>query len=175
MDIKIIKYPASSLRMPVELVPLPRPVYPRSFADHVTQLKVALAQEADGLAIASNQISEHGWRVFVVDTKKVDFPLDVVVNPSWKPQAASQMETQVEGCLSFPGMSFPIKRHNFIIMECQDIHGNVQQHQVEGLAARMVQHECDHLDGKLFIEQLPKKVQIDVRNEVIKRRKAGRW
>jgi peptide deformylase len=150
-------------------------VYPVSFADQVQDLRDTLKACSDGLAIAHNQVFDHGYRMFVVDLDMITFQDEVVINPSWTPQGASKMETQMEGCLSFPGMAFPIARHNFILLDYQDIAGNVKQAQLEGLAARMVQHECEHLDGKLFIEHIQKKKQIDVRNEVIRRRKAGRW
>ena len=72
-------------------------------------------------------------------------------------------------------MFFNIPRWSDISIHFQDIDGNVVERDMSGLYARMVQHESDHLDGKLFIELLDKRQQIDVRNQVIKIKKAGKW
>jgi peptide deformylase len=172
----IIKYPNSSLRVPTQLVEWPQTIWPVPFSEHLNDLRDTLHASMDGLAIASNQIDEHGFRVFMVNQKiAVDFPLEIVVNPHWEKVAGAKQITAPEGCLSFPGLVFDIPRWSNVLVTCCDIDGAVKTFEVSGINARMVQHECDHLDGKLFVEQLSKKVQIDVRNEVIRRRKAGRW
>ena len=175
MTIKIIKYPNPSLRQPTRLVNLPPS---EQLMSHIRDLQKALDIEKDGLAIASNQVLENGYRLFVVkdreDLNEI-FPGGVCVNPFWKPRPVSKSVTEREGCLSFPGMIFDIPRWSDISVRFQDIDGNVVERDLNGIYARLVQHETDHLDGKLFIEALPKDAQIEIRNIVIRRKKAGTW
>lgn len=172
---KIIKYPNPSLRKPTAAVD----IVDDSIIEHIKDLNDTLREEQDGLAIASNQILEKGMRLFVVkdDTRLNDiFPGGVAINPLWAPIALfNQVVADREGCLSFPGMTFNIPRYERVIAFFTDIDGNKYEKEVEGIIARMFQHECDHLDGRLFIEMLPKKAQISIRNSVISRKKAGQW
>ena len=173
---KIIKYPNPSLRKATSLVALPADDF---VFEHIRDLNDTLKAEEDGLAIASNQILEDGLRMFVVkDDKRLNeiFEGGAVFNPQWAPLALfNQVVTEREGCLSFPGMTFSIPRYNRVMVSFQDVEGRKHEKEVEGIVARMVQHECDHLDGKLFVETLPKKTQIDIRNIVIRKKKEGKW
>jgi peptide deformylase len=171
---KIIKYPNPSLRKSTELLNFP---VDDVIIEHVKDLQDTLHDDPMGLAIASNQILHSGFRLFVVrDDKKLNdiFPGGVVINPEWCVDS-DNVVTEREGCLSFPGMTFDIPRYEKIRVIFFDIDGAQHDKVVEGVVAQMVQHEVDHLEGKLFIEYLPKKAQISVRNSVIARKKSGRW
>jgi peptide deformylase len=172
---KIIKYPATSLRVPVQTVSWPMD---QGVWRHIADLHDTLMVERNGVAIASNQIESKigNYHIFVVsdDTAK-KLGEKTFINTLWEPAVNSGMVSQPEGCLSFPGMTFDVLRYRSIKIKFQNILGNIVEMNLDGFDARMVQHECDHLAGKLFIEHIDKKKQIDVRNEVVKRRKSGRW
>ena len=170
---RIIKYPNPSLRIPTAPVVIPS----ADLQPHIVDLLDTLATEAGGLAIASNQIMERGVRLFVA-SDRVDLGHNIkfgaIVNPTWNPVGNNAL-IQREGCLSFPGLTFDIPRYERISTTFFDVDGVMYTKEFEGLIARMFQHECDHLDGKLFIEMLPKKAQLNIRNIVIARKKAGKW
>jgi peptide deformylase len=76
-------------------------------------------------------------------------PLTVLVNPTIE-ATSSAMEASWEGCLSVPGMRGKVDRYLRIRYRGLDQHGNEIDREVEGFHARVVQHECDHLDGILY-------------------------
>ena len=63
-------------------------------------------------------------------------------------------DEQEEGCLSFPGIYCKIRRRRDIAVETLDLDGRLVRHELEGFAARVVQHEVDHLDGRLFVDRM---------------------
>jgi peptide deformylase len=173
---KLVKYPDTALRVPVQSVSWPMD---QIIWQHIADLQDTLLIEKNGVAIASNQIEPRlgsNHHIFVVDDNTAKrLGEKIFINTLWEPQVNSGMISQPEGCLSFPGMTFDVLRHKSIKIKFQNILGNIVEMNLEGFDARMVQHECDHLAGKLFIEYIDKKKQIEVRNEVIRRRKSGRW
>lgn len=82
------------------------------------------------------------------------FPL-CITNPSYDPVNDVQ-EVGTEGCLSVPGLMGSVKRYYEILLTYQDLDGAAHQLQCKDLMARCVQHECDHLQGVLFIDRLSK-------------------
>jgi len=171
---KIIKYPAPSLRVFTKAVLFP---ITDEVREHLRDLEDTLKASADGLAIASNQVLAEGHQVFIVrDVAELTekFEGGLCFNPTWKPRG-DDVITDREGCLSFPGMSFMIPRFESIIGEFQDIDGNKHSVIFDGLLARALQHEYDHLTGVLFIDMLPKKAQTQLYNTIVQRKKAGRW
>ena len=175
---KIIKFPMPALKIKVANVEFP---VPDMLRDHLRDLDDTLRSLDDGIALASNQLEDArffdgAWNVFVVrSTPEWNelFEGGHVFNPSWAP--LGEEDVQKEGCLSFPGMYFDLKRQSKITATWYNIDGNKYEKELEGLLARMFQHECEHLNGNLFIEQLSWSEQIKIRNVVIQRKKAGRW
>ena len=107
--------------------------------------------------LAANQIGV-GLRAF---SWFVDDEAGVVVNPRL---VATEGEQQGdEGCLSLPGLWFPLTRAEYAAVEGVDPTGAPIRVEGTGLMARCLQHECDHLDGKLYIERLER----DVRREAL--------
>lgn len=76
-------------------------------------------------------------------------PLTVLINPEITVMDDTQ-ESGVEGCLSLPGMSGRVARPRHIRVQALDLDGNRLDYEAEGFHARVVQHECDHLDGILY-------------------------
>jgi peptide deformylase len=64
-------------------------------------------------------------------------------------------EEAEEGCLSLPGLAYPVERASEVVAEALDLEGSRQTVEADGLLARVFQHEIDHLDGVLFTDRLP--------------------
>jgi len=75
-----------------------------------------------------------------------------LVNPSLEPRS-SENETDDEGCLSIQGVTVPVERVTAVRLEGRDENGAEVAYDLEGMAARIAQHEYDHLDGKLMLDR----------------------
>jgi peptide deformylase len=104
--------------------------------------------DAPGVGLAAPQIGV-GLRVF---TYYVDDVLGHLINPSL--DLAAECEEDDEGCLSFPGLAYPVNRAFGVVAKGFDMHGEPVTVEGTGQLARCVQHETDHLDGVLFIDRL---------------------
>ncbi len=80
-------------------------------------------------------------------------PLTVLINPVIEP-LSEELEEGWEGCLSVPGLRGQVARFRCIRYEGYDVHGNHIRREAEGFHARVVQHECDHLDGVLYPQRI---------------------
>jgi peptide deformylase len=78
-----------------------------------------------------------------------DVPLTVLINPEIEPLSEERV-TGVEACLSVPGLAGPVPRFAHIRYRALDLHGRMFEREAKGYHARVVQHECDHLDGILY-------------------------
>ena len=115
--------------------------------------------EADGAGLAATQIGElKRVVVFGFDENprypdRGPIPMTILVNPEIKPMG-DVIEEGWEGCLSVPGMKGWVPRYNRIIYRAFDPAGQPIEREVEGFHARVVQHECDHLDGVLYPQRI---------------------
>jgi peptide deformylase len=110
--------------------------------------------EHEGVGLAANQV-DLPYRLFVanVEGNRNAKELECVfINPVLS-GGRGQVEDE-EGCLSIPGVRAPVTRNQTIKIQAYDLAGNEITGEVEGLMARIVQHETDHLDGTLFIDRL---------------------
>jgi len=145
----ILHYPDKRLRQPGDAVTDFGPAF-QSLIDDMAETMYA----APGVGLAAPQIGV-ALRVFVVDTATdEDAPSDfrVFANPEIVKLQGSTIFT--EGCLSFPGAREDIERGEVVTVRAQDRHGEWFEITVDGLLAIAVQHEKDHLDGKLMIDRL---------------------
>jgi peptide deformylase len=110
---------------------------------------LATVQLPGRAGVAANQIGV-GLRAF---SYNVDGVVGYVINPKLV-EVAGDAELVDEGCLSVPGFYFPRRRHPFARVSGFDLEGNGIEVSGEGLMAQALQHETDHLDGRLFIEGL---------------------
>ena len=78
-----------------------------------------------------------------------DVPLTVLINPEIEPLSEERV-VGVEACLSVPGLAGPVPRWSHIRYRALDLHGRMFEREAKGYHARVVQHECDHLVGKLY-------------------------
>ncbi len=85
-----------------------------------------------------------------------EVPITVMINPTWKP-LSEEKETEFEGCLSVPSIRGKIERYTNIEVTYYNEKGEKIIKQVKGFTARDIQHECDHLDGIVFLEKVQDK------------------
>lgn len=125
---------------------------------------------APGIGLAASQVDVH-QRFMVMDvSEEKDQPL-VFVNPQITARAGEQVYQ--EGCLSVPGIFADVTRANEITVHALDRHGQRFELSIDGLLAVCVQHEIDHLEGKLFVDYLSPLKREMVRKKLVKQRKAA--
>ncbi|UXY15041.1 peptide deformylase [Chitiniphilus purpureus] len=107
--------------------------------------------EAPGIGLAATQVNVH-QRVIVIDISETRDQLLVLVNPELS--ALQGHTTYEEGCLSVPGIYEEVERAQAVTVRAFDQHGEPFELQADGLLAICIQHEIDHLDGKVFVEKL---------------------
>ncbi|MET0304271.1 MAG: peptide deformylase [Microbacteriaceae bacterium] len=116
----------------------------------------------DGRAgVAANQIGV-GLRAF---SYNVDGEIGYILNPEIV-EVSGEPELVDEGCLSVPGFYFPRMRYPFARVRGVDLEGNEIELSGEGLMAQALQHETDHLDGKLYIEGLEPETKREAMREI---------
>lgn len=118
---------------------------------------------ADGVGLAANQIGV-GVRVFVYDCPddNQQYHRGVVINPSLVPPAKRHLDEDQEGCLSVRGQFTELARPDFATVTGFDHRGEPITVSGDGLLARCLQHEYDHLEGMLYIDRLSKKARKKV-------------
>lgn len=113
---------------------------------------MATMYDADGIGLAAPQVGVP-VRAFVYDVRDPDAPAGALINPRIAEQSAAT-ERDVEGCLSIPGLREVVERPARVIMEALDEDGDEVRIEADGLLARCLQHELDHLDGVLFLDRV---------------------
>jgi peptide deformylase len=120
---------------------------------------IATAAAAKGVGIAAPQVTQ-SYRLFIVASRPSDrYPNAPMMQPTAtiNPRILARseaIEKDWEGCLSVPGVRGLVPRSREIEVEYCDRDGNLHQTILTGFVARIFQHECDHLDGILFIDRL---------------------
>ena len=115
---------------------------------------------SNGIGIAAPQVGMGLKLVYIdVDVLKDDFPelkgvQMVLINPEVTVDETSPTVTREEGCLSLPGVNENVTRHSKIHLKWTDENWVEHEQDIEGYLARVVQHECDHLDGILYTDWL---------------------
>jgi len=122
---------------------------------------------ADGVGLAATQVDVHE-RVIVMDTSEDrDDPL-VLINPEIVERSA-ELAVNEEGCLSVPLTYDKVERHARVRVQALDREGQTFELAAEGLTAVCVQHEMDHLVGKVFVEYLSQLKRERIRTKMIKK------
>ena len=124
--------------------------------------------EAPGIGLAASQVDVHR-RFMVIDVSEDRSQPRVFVNPQISAREGEQVYQ--EGCLSVPGIFADVTRSNTITVAALDRHGMPFELQADGLLAVCVQHEMDHLEGKLFVDYLSPLKRELVRKKLAKQRK----
>lgn len=129
---------------------------------------------APGIGLAAPQVGVP-LRVCVIDLSGGKRGSDVIalVNPSYLEREGLQLEE--EGCLSVPGFQATVPRARRVVVQGQDRRGEPIVVEGTGLLARALQHELDHLDGRLFLDRLRGLQRDIIVRRIRKMRRAGRW
>lgn len=135
----------------------------RQLADDMLETMYA----AEGVGLAATQVNVHE-RVLVMDvSEERDQPL-VLVNPELVAKSDDMVEGE-EGCLSVPTIYDKVPRHRKVTVQALDRDGHTFQFDAEGLLSVCVQHEMDHLSGKVFVEYLSPLKRERIKTKLVKR------
>ena len=151
----------------------------RTRAEPVTVFDAALAKLVDdmfetmyaapGIGLAASQVDWH-HRLIVIDVSEDKSDRQVFINPEILTREGQA--TGEEGCLSVPGIYDNVPRAERISARWQDAQGQWQQRDLQGLLAVCLQHEMDHLDGKLFVDYLSELKRQRIRKKLDKERRS---
>ena len=120
---------------------------------------------APGIGLAATQVNQH-IQLIVIDTSKEQNDLLVLINP--KIVVKSGTQDYEEGCLSVPGVYETVARAEKITVEALDKQGKKFKLNAEGLLSVCIQHEMDHLLGKVFVEYLSPLKRNRIKNKMLK-------
>jgi len=163
-ELTILRYPDPRLHT------VAKPV--ASVDARVRQLADAMLQTmyaAEGIGLAATQVNVHERLVVIDVSEGRDQPL-VLINPEivW---ASAETRIGDEGCLSVPGIYDGVERALAVRVEALDLDGQRRVHEAEGMLAVCMQHEMDHLMGKVFVEYLSPLKRNRIKTKLIKQKK----
>ena len=164
----ILEFPDPRLRtraVPVDAAAVPGAEFQRLLDDMFETM-----YDAPGIGLAASQVDVH-QRFMVIDvSEEKDRPL-VFINPEITARQGEQVYQ--EGCLSVPGIFADVTRADAITVSAIGRDGQPFEMQADGLLAVCIQHEMDHLDGKLFVDYLSPLKREMVKKKLAKQRKAA--
>ncbi|PUE20721.1 peptide deformylase [Limnohabitans sp. MMS-10A-160] len=128
--------------------------------------------DANGIGLAATQIDVH-QRLVVIDTSEERNQPLVLINPEITWMSDERVKGD-EGCLSVPGIYDGVERATAVKVTALDRDGQTQNIEAEGLLAICIQHELDHLKGKVFVEYLSPLKQGRIKTKMVKAQKAER-
>ncbi len=144
--LQIRKYPDPVLRKKTE------PVKEITEADRqLIKDMVETMKAAQGVGLAANQVGV-SKRIFVFNPSPEEWKADALINPVILKRRGR--ERTEEGCLSLPGISKEVHRFSSVLVEGLDIKGKPYKFEADGLLARIIQHEIDHLNCMLFVDRI---------------------
>lgn len=126
---------------------------------------------APGIGLAANQVGIPKCFAVIDIVPGGQRKPFAIINPVIEAQSGELCED--EGCLSVPGFSAPVKRFAKVRVRALNEHGLPIVIEADGLLARCLQHEIDHLNGKLYIDRLPLVSRLRIKRSIAKRRKQG--
>jgi peptide deformylase len=166
---------------PIVLYPDPVLLTPTERVERIDDEIVSLVQDmvetmhaAPGIGLAANQVGA-GKRVCVVDLSVGENAeeLHVFINPRIVETSGS--EVAEEGCLSFPDVHIDVERPFLATVEAEGLDGKTFTLAARGLLARAMQHEIEHLEGRVFLQNLSPLKRELWKRQIRKRIKAGEW
>ncbi|MDY4284921.1 peptide deformylase [Xanthomonas sp. LF06-19] len=162
----ILEFPDPRLRtkaVPVDAAEVTSAAFQRLLDDMFETM-----YDAPGIGLAASQVDVHR-RFMVIDVSEEKNAPQVFINPQIVQRDGEQVYQ--EGCLSVPGIYADVTRADAITVRYLDRQGQPQELSTDGLLAVCVQHEMDHLDGKLFVDYLSPLKREMVRKKLAKARK----
>ncbi len=161
--LKILQYPDKRLHT------IAKPV--TRVDDDLRRLAADMAETmyaAPGIGLAATQVDHH-IRMILVDVSEEKNDLLVLINPEIVEKDGESVHE--EGCLSVPGIYEKVSRAEQIKVRAQGLDGLPYLLEASGLLAICVQHEIDHLNGKVFVEYLSRLKQDRIRNKLLKQQR----
>lgn len=143
--------------------------------DRIRRLVADMAETmyaAPGIGLAATQIDVHE-QVIVIDLSEEQNDLLVLINPQIV-SSGSEKQVHEEGCLSVPGVYDEVERASSIRVHALNLQGQPIQFDADGLLAICVQHEIDHLNGKVFVEYLSSLKQNRIKTRLRKQERLDR-
>ena len=125
---------------------------------------------ANGIGLAATQVDRH-IRLIVMDLSEERDDPRIFINPTFKILKNHKLFEFEEGCLSIPGFNETIARPDKIELTWQDINGNQHIDKPEGLLTVCIQHEIDHLDGRLMVDYISSLKRDRIRSKLLKEHK----
>ncbi|MGD2074542.1 MAG: peptide deformylase [Gammaproteobacteria bacterium] len=163
--LEILHFPDPRLRTPAAPVDAVDDAV-RTLVDDMLQTMYA----APGIGLAATQVNVHK-RVVVIDLSKEQNQPLVLINPEiLEKQGVEETE---EGCLSVPGFYERVVRADRVRVRALNREGRTREFDADGLLAVCIQHEIDHLDGKLFVDYLSELKRQRIRKKLEKQRRQG--
>jgi peptide deformylase len=159
----ILHYPDPRLRRKANPVP--------EVTNDIRRLVDDMAEtmyQAPGIGLAAIQVNE-AWRIVVIDISDTRNQLRVFINPEILSREGEQ--EREEGCLSVPGIYEPVIRAHRIRVRALDRDGQPFEFDAEGMLATCIQHEIDHLEGKVFVDYLSRLKQTRIRKKLEKQQR----
>ena len=150
-QLKLVTYPAGILTVPAKAVEFP---LAPDFQRLVTEM-IRICKKHDGIGLAAPQVGID-QRVIIVNLEEFNLPAFPLINPEIIKSSKKQVESE-EGCLSLPGIYVMITRPEKVDVKAQSLEGKTLEFKADGLLARVIQHEVDHINGILFIDHLSEK------------------
>lgn len=137
--------------------------------DRIRQLAKDMAEtmyDAPGIGLAATQVNVHE-RIIVVDVSDDQSDLRVLINPTFT-KVDDQTKVYQEGCLSVPGIYDEVERPDRILVQALNLKGESITFETDGLLSVCIQHEIDHLDGKVFVDYLSRLKQGRIQTKLQK-------
>jgi peptide deformylase len=139
------------------------------FDDRLKKLAADMAQtmyDAPGVGLAATQVDIHE-QLILIDTSETNDDLQVFINPEivW---ASEEKQVYDEGCLSVPGIYDGVERPARVKVRALDLEGKPFEREADGLLAVCIQHEMDHLKGKVFVEYLSPLKRNRIKTKLLK-------
>jgi peptide deformylase len=162
----ILKYPDPRLHT------VAKPV--AAVDDTIRKLVADMAEtmyEAPGIGLAATQVNAH-VRVIVIDISEARDDLKVFINPEIVSRSA-ESKVYEEGCLSVPGIYDEVQRPDQVTVKAMDLSGKEFTLEADGVLSVCIQHEIDHLDGKVFVQYLSRLKQSRIKSKLGKQERAA--
>ena len=162
----ILRYPDSRLHTVAKPVAVVDDAIRRLVADMAETMYAA-----PGIGLAATQVDVH-LRIIVIDVSEARDDLKIFINPEI---LATSAETKVyeEGFLSVPGIYDEVERPDQVTVKALDLQGKPFTTEADGVLAVCLQHEIDHLNGKVFVQYLSRLKQSRIRNKLSKQDRAA--
>ena len=161
-NLKILIFPDPRLRKVAEKITK----FDKSL-ENLANSMLKTMYDANGIGLAATQVNQH-IRLIVMDLSENKDDPRIFINPTYKILENHSLYEFEEGCLSIPGFNEVIARPDKIELRWQDLDGNEHIDKPEGLLTVCIQHEIDHLEGKLMVDYVSALKRDRVRSRLLK-------